>query len=140
MNQDCYHETRERLQAVVDESGLSRYKWAITNGICTGTVYDVLNSRPVSVKRLNIVRALLGLTAVGVEVVTIDPTRQKIVNRQGPASYISRQVRLAVGEAGIVDDLIKNVYGYKSFSEWFRAEILDGLLETYSVAVEGVLE
>lgn len=140
MKQDYYRETREHLRGVVDGSGLSRYKWAVANNICTGTVYDVLNSRPVSVKRLNVVRALLGLPAVDVETVTIDPARQKIVNRQGPAPYVSRQVRLATGEAGAVDDLIRNLYGYKSFSEWFRAEILDGLLEAHSLAAEGVLE
>lgn len=130
---DYHEETRKRLQASIDHSGLSRYRWSITTNVSTGTVYDVLNNRSVSIKRLNTIRPLLDLPEIELQTVKIDPARQKVVNRQGPAPYVTRQVRLSKKDAELVDGYIRE-RGYRSFSEWFHAEGFSSLvlgLDTY---------
>lgn len=129
--EDYHKETRECLASSVSHSGLSRYGWAAMQGISTGTVYDILNARPVSIKRLNTIRPLLGLALIEIETIKIDPARQKVVNRQGPTPYTTRQVRLTPKDAELLDDLLLRKWGYRSFSQWFHSELLGDLLNEH---------
>jgi hypothetical protein len=121
-------ETRDALSTYICAEGTTPYAWAKHHGISTGTVYDVLRCRLVSDKRLNTIRPVLGLDLITRQRVTIDPDRQKVVNRQGPTKYKSRQVRLSETEAEAVDDWLFS-RGWDSFSEWFRMTKLPAILD-----------
>jgi hypothetical protein len=123
-------ETADALQTYIYAEGVTPYAWAISRGISPGTVYDVLRERSVSDKRLNTIRPALGLAPITRQKVVIDPAREKVVRRQGPARYVSRQVRLTEDEALLLDDYI-SFQGWRSFSAWFRNEQLYQLLGEY---------
>lgn len=118
-------ETRQALRAAIAASGLSPYAWAKSVGVRHATVYDCLSAtQPIREKRENTVRAALpGLTPLASEQVVINPHKQKIVNRQGPAPYVTRQLRLTPAEAAELDDFVTST-GYGSFSEMWHAERL----------------
>jgi hypothetical protein len=120
-------ETADALQTCIRAEGVTPYAWAISRGISPGTVYDVLRERSVSDKRLNTIRPALGLDPITRQKVVIDPARQKVVRRQGPTRYKSRQVRLTAEEAAEVDSFLLKC-GWTSFNEYFQLVHLPGIL------------
>lgn len=113
--------TRQTLAAAIKASGLTTYAWAMAYGIKPGTVYDCLSTtQPISAKRENVVRAILDLPAIEWERIEIEPTRQKIVNRQKPRPYRTRQLRLAPDEAAALDEFVRE-RGYRSFNQWWKS-------------------
>lgn len=117
-------ETRRALLHALSRRNITPYRLARDAGISTGTVYDILNQRAVSERRLNTLRPVLGLPVIRHEVISIDPTKQKIVTRQGPTPYVSRQVRLSPADAAALDRYIA-ASGCNSFSQWFHRHFMD---------------
>lgn len=113
--------TRQTLAVAIKSSGLTTYAWAIAHGVKPGTVYDCLSAtQPMSAKRENVVRAILGLPAIEWERIEIEPARQKIVNRQKPRQYRTRQLRLTPEDTVELDEFVREE-GYRSFNQWWHA-------------------
>ena len=127
-------DTRRRLRAAIDAAGVSAYTWAKANGIKPGTVYDCLSeTQPVKARRENVIRAVLGLPLIDWEYVEIDPARQKIVNRQPPRKYRTRQLRLSPDDAAALDSFVMS-QGYRSFNQYWQSTRPP---DTYSSELEG---
>ena len=113
--------TRQALAVAIKASGLTTYAWAVAHGVKPGTVYDCLSAtQPMSAKRENVIRALLDLPAIEWERIEIEPARQKIVKRQKPRPYRTRQLRLAPDEAAALDEFVRE-RGYRSFNQWWKS-------------------
>ena len=124
-------DTRRALAAAIGNG--TPYAWAIANGVKPGTVYDCLSkTQPISARRENTIRALLGLPSIQWERREIEPARQKIVNIQGPRSYRTRQLRLTPQDAAELDHFVTTM-GKRSFNQWWQST---RPLDTYSSELE----
>lgn len=127
MARTATNKTRQGLLAAIKATGLTPYAWAKANDIKPGTVYDCLSeTQPVKARRENVIRAVLGLPLIDWEFVEIEPTRQKIVNRQPPRKYRTRQLRLLPEVASELDEFVR-AQGYRSFNQWWQATRTAGM-------------
>lgn len=114
---------------------MTAYAWAVAHDVKPGSVYDCLSAtQPISAKRENTIRALLDLPAIEWERIEIEPARQKIVNRQKPRPYRTRQLRLAPEVAAELDEFVRGE-GYRSFNQWWQStQSRDGRFERTRIA------
>lgn len=100
--------------------------WARAHGARRVDVSDCLNGKPMSARRENRLRIILGLAPLRWQLVEL-AENQRIVTITPPRYHKRRAVTVTVEEAAELDETARRL-GFRSVGAWIKAQLLQNML------------